>query len=575
MKQSQPEESESGQQSPASQSRGRLVAAWFLKKKHLLYVLVSIYVAVAFSLSVLRFMEFYDRNWDFGIFQQALWSTTHGRIMWESGDYATFGVSSFFQIHPSFMMFPLAGLYALAPWPWTILLLQAMVTGLAALPLYYLAKKVTGSETKSLIAAGVFLAWAPVLSSNLYDFHLESFMPLELFTFFYLWISRRYLLGFTAAAVSCLTLEIAPVLIVFFLLFIYSDDVLILSRSVWSWLTGRTKQLLRVFLQQRSSRMNADRPEKSPDILWGAVMVIFVAVIYLILRLLQGPFLSLILGFQPAMSPAVDLSPGALNLSITYFPGGFFTKAGYWLLLYALLAFIPLKYPRTLIMVLPWLAWTFLTPYLNTVQLGYSYGYIAAVPMLIGFCYGLSKLDVSFEWVKEAPTSMTSGNPSSRRRRPSPLSIVILVILAANILISPVDPLVQTSEFTGAGMPGYWLSYDLEPGYSQVVSAAGLIEPSSSYVLASDDLFVLVANNANAYSTSTDSQSLGNTPFSSTNLPAYLFFSEKDSTHVPVFILNVLANTSDYGVRAVVETTPVGTVTLYQLGYTGMPTTYA
>ena len=543
------------------------MSAWATKQRLLLYASVVVYAAVAYYLSALRFMEFYCRNWDFGIFQQALWSTAHGRVMWESGDLETFGVTSFFQIHPSFIMFPLAGLYEISPVPWTLLLLQAVVTGLAAIPLYCLAKRVTGSETKGLIAAVVFLAWTPVLSSNLYDFHLESFLPLELFTFFYLWVSRQYWFALAAAAVSSLTLEIVPILIVFFLFFVYFDDILDFARAFWSWVRGKTGNFLRSFTAERASREKASGREDNPVLSWGIAMLVFSIAIYLLLRLFQGPLLSLVLGTTSSASPGANLSPTSLNLSIYYFPGGFLAKAEYWVLIYALVAFIPLLYPRTVILVAPWVFWTFFTPYLNTVHLGYSYGYIAAVPMLIGFCYGLSRFDsASFRWIGSAPRSPT-GEARGRKRLPSPLATVIVVVLVANILISPVDPLVQSSGLAGFGTPGYWVSYDQGPGYSQVVSAAALIDPSSSYVLASDDLFVFVANDVNAYSTLTNSQNLSNTPFSPSNLPTYLFISGNEAAYLPQFISNVLVGTSDYGVRAIVNSTPVGTVTLYELGY--------
>ena len=73
--------------------------------------LVAAYVIVSFVMASLRFTGFFDENWDFGIFQQALWSTTHGHVLFEAGDYELLGVSSFFQVHPSFLLLGLAGVY--------------------------------------------------------------------------------------------------------------------------------------------------------------------------------------------------------------------------------------------------------------------------------------------------------------------------------------------------------------------------------------------------------------------------------------------------------------------------------
>lgn len=531
-----------------------------LGPKGLVYVMAGAYTAMAFYLSVLRYMEFYARNWDMGIFQQALWSTTHGRILWESGDYETFGVSSFFQIHPSFLMFPLAGLYSMAPWPWTLLLLQAAFTGLAAVPLFYLARRITASERKGLFAAAIYLAWAPILSSNLYDFHLESFLPVELFTFFYLWVSRHYLAAWVVATTSFLTLELAPLLAIFFLLFIHWDDLSEWLARARSWIAHRTLPI-----RKSLTGLAAQAGERPPNPRWGLLLAIYAVAFYVVLRLLQGPFISVILGYQPAVAPTSGFSPRSLGLSLYYLPGSFAVKVEYWIILYGLLAFIPLLYRRTLILVVPWLVWTFMTPYLNTVHLGYSYGYIAAIPLLIGFCYGLKDLEDAIGRIGNFLHRHSQVASAGRRRRGWMPSLVIVILLAVNLAISPIDPLVQSSGAYDSGTPGYWVSYDLAPGYAPVVHAAELIQPSESYVLASDDLFVFVANDVHAYSTldGPGGGTLG--PFDPTNLPTYLFLSEKDMGETPAFISAVLHNTSYYHVRAVVHDTPVGNVTLYYL----------
>jgi uncharacterized membrane protein len=519
---------------------------------------ILVYVAVASVLCLDRLEEFYYENWDFGIFQQALWSTTHGRVLYESGDYEIFGLSSFFEVHPSFLMFPLAGLYALAPTPYTLIFLQIGVTAAAALPLYGLVRAFGGSEAKALLSAVMYLAFVPVLSSNLYDFHLESFFPLETFAFAYLWVSGRRAASAVVAVITFATMEIGPFFILFILLFLEWDRLVFLTRNLFQRLRRRAGFGPPGTSTQRFGMFRSDA--RFLALAASALMA------YVILRALQHPPLAHILGLQSPESPGYGFTPSSFGLSLGNLPDYLTLKVEYWFLAYALLAFLPLAYPRTVIMALPWMAGTFLSSYWNYVTLGYQYGYLLAGPLLIGFAYSLSRLDMSSWRFREVSSPNRPGGGARRFARLVVISLV--VVLAANLLLSPADPFVQYHENPDVGPPGYWATYQPGPGYSSVTQLAALIPPQSSLVV-SDDLFPLFANHVQAYSTLWYPTNPPNLPFNQSHLPDYVVVSGAELPEIPTFLLSDLYNSSVYGIRATVGVTPVGAVTLFEKAYSG------
>jgi len=127
-----------------------------------------------------------------GIFQQALWWTNHGVIL--GATYATGDASLHRQlgIHFSPLIAALAPLYKARPDAATLLWIQALALGLAALPLYLAARLRVGRMGAGLVA----LAWwlhPTVLGTPLLGFHDLSLAPF--FAFFALWalFKRRWL----------------------------------------------------------------------------------------------------------------------------------------------------------------------------------------------------------------------------------------------------------------------------------------------------------------------------------------------------------------------------------------------
>lgn len=168
--------------------------------------LVAFVVAVSAG-SIAR-VESFGRKEAFsvGIFQQAFWYTDR----WFAGHGVPMGVTystrdaslhSQFGIHFSPLLMALAPIYRLRPQASTLLVLQALALGLAALPLAALTRRKLGP----LGAAGVGVAWLlhpTVLGAPLNGFHDMAFAPVFLFLAFWALEGRR--LGWFVAALLAL-----------------------------------------------------------------------------------------------------------------------------------------------------------------------------------------------------------------------------------------------------------------------------------------------------------------------------------------------------------------------------------
>jgi uncharacterized membrane protein len=541
---------------------------------------VGIYFAVSLGLSWLRAIDLTTTTWDMGIYQQALWSTSHGRPFWEAADAETGSYGSLLQVHSVFLLYLLVPLYAASPTEWTLFAVQSAVVALAAVPLFLLGRDLTGSGRWGLVAAVVYLAWAPVLSANLYDFHAEAFLPIELFAFVLLWSRSRYAWGFAVALVAFSTFEFAPILLFFAGVFFLLPD-----RGQWQAGLGRLRSagpLVRVdrYLSVELRRFLGQRRVVASLALLGACVVA-----YVFLLLLREQFLASWFGFPPFPSTSsgyvVGATPTAVGLSWSNLSGGFSMKIFAWLVFFALLGFVPFLAPRALVISVPWAAFSLFSGNLNYVTFGFQYGFIEAASLLVAFTYGLVPIH---RWlsrrqaaaVPQVPEPESRGSRvkwgASRPRRSHAATYVVVglvVLVGVNIAATPIDPFLDNIGLGSA----YRISISGAAGFANAQDVAAWVTPGAS-VVASDDLFPLVANDVNAYSFLWMSDPGLELPFNATNLPSFVLIAEPSAHALPPWLTATLYNASDYGVRAVAWTSPADTVLLFERGFLGIPEAY-
>ena len=120
-------------------------------------------------------------------FESRIAGTLHGAFMQRHP-----GEPPFFAEHFSPVLLLLVPLYALAPTPLVLLVLQALAAALAVIPLHRLALHVLGRRAAALAIGLAWLASRVLNYGLMYDFHMEIFYPICFFSAFLAFERRRW-----------------------------------------------------------------------------------------------------------------------------------------------------------------------------------------------------------------------------------------------------------------------------------------------------------------------------------------------------------------------------------------------
>jgi uncharacterized membrane protein len=143
--------------------------------------------AVAFTAyighyTVLRHRLIQSTAFDLGIYDNLMFNVIHGRFFKSP---VLFGPGKFSYIagHAEYVMVLFAPLYALKPGAETLLWMQAAILGGAAIPLYLFARYFV-TRGPALLIALAYLMFAPLHGPSFYDFH---WLPVAIFFHFWLY----------------------------------------------------------------------------------------------------------------------------------------------------------------------------------------------------------------------------------------------------------------------------------------------------------------------------------------------------------------------------------------------------
>ena len=126
--------------------------------------------------------NFRTASLDLGLEENLVWNALHwSRPFFKSSPLGG-PTASHFGYHATFISYLLALIYAIAPRAETMLIVQAVMVGAAAIPLFLYARRHLGAWTACLLAY-TYLLYPPVHGANLYDFH---YLPIGVF---FLWLS--------------------------------------------------------------------------------------------------------------------------------------------------------------------------------------------------------------------------------------------------------------------------------------------------------------------------------------------------------------------------------------------------
>ncbi len=167
----------------------------------ILFGLILLYVAVIFGFHVYRFNH-YAYGFDLAFYQQATWNTLHGRFLEVS---ATDFSNTIFGTDALLILALMAPFYALWQSPLMLLLIETIVVGLGALPVYLLARKRLGNSWAGLGFALVYLMLLSVQNSNLYELRERPMAMSFLLFAFYFYEERRFktFIAFAVLALCC------------------------------------------------------------------------------------------------------------------------------------------------------------------------------------------------------------------------------------------------------------------------------------------------------------------------------------------------------------------------------------
>lgn len=576
----------------------------------LLTTIAVVYTVTMTYLCLLRFENFLDLNWDLGINQQMLWTTNHGRLLFETGDFEFSKTQSFLQLHSTYLALVVVPLYSAYPNAITLFALQSAAVAASAFPLYFIARRVIRSSILVLLLVVLYLSNFAVVSALFYDFHWEAFIPLEFLSFFYLVGRRRYAVSLIPMVLGMVTIEVFPFLVVgVVFLFIY-ERVSQASYKIASLIRDRDARILVTFLA-------------------------VAAISYVLIRVAQNVLIPQLLGLP--VVPGGTSQSLAAGLQLSFTPTTLAHSTVYWLLLLGIFAFFPLLSPRHLILSVPWLMESvLLAPYFSN-NFGDQYALIAVAPLAVAAVYGLGWLErwgqnsiagaaltamlfaeggllVAFATAGRESRVLLSGSVGTvawlillapvlgvmllfrpwrlkselaerttftlrlprvsraLRRVGFPVQVgIVAFALLFGAVMSPLNP----TNSNATQYPGYYgFTLSENPVAGQMSWVLGHM-PNNAQVLASDNLFPFVANNPNAYSVTWYPVVPNNPPyfpFTSTNVPRFILIDSVQSNLLPSFLQADLWNASVYGLVAFVYYQPYpGNVYLFAHGYAGKP----
>jgi uncharacterized membrane protein len=154
-----------------------------------LFIMVISYTVTLSIISILKHWFFLSTAWDLGIFNQSFWSTIHGRFFYYTVE-PWFG-ECFFAAHFSPILIFLVPFYAICPQPETLLVLQSLIIAMGVVPLYHLAKEVI-NRSFALKLSLVYIINPTIIGANLFDFHVEIFLPITLISLMYFLHKRNF-----------------------------------------------------------------------------------------------------------------------------------------------------------------------------------------------------------------------------------------------------------------------------------------------------------------------------------------------------------------------------------------------
>jgi uncharacterized membrane protein len=413
------------------------------------------YIIVLSLLSILKHYNLFSFAYDLGIFMQSLWTTIHGKFFYETPDLFWNETGNYLSIHFSLLIFLLLPLYSLAPCAETLLIFQTLLIGFSGIILYKIALHITGSRAFSNILLISYFSSASLHGANLYDFHMEAFIPFIVFLSTLYFLKGKVATAFLIATLLLFVIYTLAPLVILFLIY----HVLGLKRC--------------------------ERSKYMPHIILNSAVVssYYMLVAYVILPVMgAAPFKEGTVSWFPELGNSWSeiiynafSSPILIARSISYL---WWAKILYWVILSSPVAFLNLLDTRSFIPLSYWMFISWLTSYEPFFVVGWQYILIPLPFIYLGTVFSLRKA-----LSKRINTSNIMKN-------------TLIVVSALNLIMSPINPLMH-NRFPSAG---YDNEYVIPPRSSNLDSLIeALSKDQDVKILTTNNLFPHFANRLHTY----------------------------------------------------------------------------
>jgi uncharacterized membrane protein len=272
-------------------------------------VMVIIYASTFSVLTISKHDAFETSAYDLGNYDQAVWNTIHGRLFRLTN---MAGLDSRLALHFEPILLPLSLSYLVYSDPRTLLVLQAVIVSLGALPVFWLAREKLNSDLAALVFPLAYLLFPALESANLFDFHTVTLaVPFLLYAFYFLQ-SRRYDLFtlFAILAMSCK--EDIPLLVAMLGIYIFifqkakkAGVLTLVSSGCWFYIAvflisphfspiGQNVHLERYAYLGQTPQEMASTVLTRPDLIWEQLVIEARVGYYLGQLLMPVAFISLL-----------------------------------------------------------------------------------------------------------------------------------------------------------------------------------------------------------------------------------------------------------------------------------------
>ena len=171
-------------------------------------VLVASFVGYMGYYTWLQHLRRQTSGFDLGYYATFFWNTLQGRPFYCPITHPRDG--SYLSIHTEPAVYLLAPLYALRPDASTLVLLQAALLGLAAIPLYLIARRRLASDWRAAAVAGAFLLYPPLHAPTFSDFHFLTVSGFFVLWAAYFFFTERWLFFWAFVVMSLMCREDVP-----------------------------------------------------------------------------------------------------------------------------------------------------------------------------------------------------------------------------------------------------------------------------------------------------------------------------------------------------------------------------